>query len=88
MTDIIIIINEIIATLSNPNIWIRLALASILLVILIGFSLWQNTNLEKKILWSFLRGLIQIILLGSVLLLIFPQIPHYSNYPFTTSFIR
>ena len=71
MTDIIIIINEIIATLSNPNIWIRLALASILLVILIGFSLWQNTNLEKKIIWSFLRGLIQIILLGSVLLLIF-----------------
>ena len=71
MTAIVEILDEIIVTLTDPNIWIRLALASILLVVLILFSLWQNTNLEKKIIWSFFRGLIQIILLGSVLLLIF-----------------
>ena len=71
MTDILDTFNEIFLTLGNPNIWIRLALASILLIVLIIFSLWQNTDLEKKIIWSFLRGLIQIILLGSILLLIF-----------------
>jgi putative ABC transport system permease protein len=71
MTDILNVLNEIFLTLGNPNIWIRLALASILLIVLIIFSLWQNTNLEKKIIWSFLRGLIQIMLLGSILLLIF-----------------
>lgn len=71
MTAIVDILDEIIVTLTDPNIWIRLALASILLLVLILFSLWQNTNLEKKIVWSFFRGLIQIILLGSVLLLIF-----------------
>jgi len=65
------ILNEIVFTLTDPNIWIRLALASILLVILVIFSLWQNTKLEKKIVWSFFRGLIQIMLLGSILLLIF-----------------
>jgi len=71
MTNILDILNEIILTLSDPNIWIRLALASILLVMLVIFSLWQNTRLEKRIVWSFFRGLIQIILLGSILLLIF-----------------
>lgn len=71
MTDIIGILNEIVLTLSNPNIWIRLALASILLVVLILFSLWQKTDLERKIFLSFLRGLVQIVLLGSILLLIF-----------------
>ncbi|TFG02956.1 MAG: iron export ABC transporter permease subunit FetB [Promethearchaeota archaeon] len=71
MTNIIDILNDIVFTLTDPNIWIRLALASILLVILIIFSLWQNTKLERKIIWSFFRGLIQIMLLGSILLLIF-----------------
>jgi putative ABC transport system permease protein len=42
-----------------------------LIIILIGLSLWKETNLEKKIILSFLRGLAQIILLGSILLLIF-----------------
>jgi len=71
MTNLMDILNEIVFTLTDPNIWIRLALASILLVILVIFSLWQNTKLEKKIVWSFFRGLIQIMLLGSILLLIF-----------------
>jgi putative ABC transport system permease protein len=71
MTNVIDILNDIVFTLTDPDIWIRLALASILLVILIIFSLWQNTKLERKIIWSFFRGLIQIMLLGSILLLIF-----------------
>ncbi|TFG17748.1 MAG: iron export ABC transporter permease subunit FetB [Promethearchaeota archaeon] len=71
MTEILDILNEIVLTLTDPNIWIRLSLACILLVILVLFSVWQNTKLEKKIVWSFFRGLIQIILLGSILLLIF-----------------
>lgn len=62
---------EIITALTNPDIWIRLGLASILLVILIILSIYQKTDLESKIIWSFLRGLAQIILLGSVLLIIF-----------------
>jgi putative ABC transport system permease protein len=71
MVNINSVFNEIILTLTNPNIWIRLAVASILLIVLLIFSLWQKTDLEKKILWSFFRGLIQIMLLGSILLLIF-----------------
>ena len=71
MANITEIFEEIYATLRLTNIWIRLALSSILLVILIVLSLWQKTNLEVKIVWSFFRGLIQIILLGSILLLIF-----------------
>ncbi len=71
MANITEIFDEIYATLRLTNIWIRLALSSILLVILIALSLWQKTNLEVKIIWSFIRGLIQIILLGSILLLIF-----------------
>ncbi|MFX1496071.1 MAG: ABC transporter permease [Promethearchaeota archaeon] len=64
-------LEDIISTLADPNIWIRLAIASILIVILVGLAYWQKTKLETKIVWSFLRGLVQIILLGSVLLLIF-----------------
>jgi len=71
MTDLTSIITDIVQTLADPNIWIRLTLASVLLVILILFSLWQKTSLERKIIWSFFRGLVQIVLLGSILLLIF-----------------
>ena len=58
-------------TLQEPNIWIRIALSAILLIMLIGLSLWQKTSLESKLIWSFLRGFIQIILFGSFLTLIF-----------------
>ncbi|MFW9867873.1 MAG: ABC transporter permease [Candidatus Thorarchaeota archaeon] len=71
MVEIPEFFKEIITTLADPNIWIRLGLASILLVILIVLSIYQKTNLESKIVWSFLRGLVQIILLGSALLIIF-----------------
>jgi putative ABC transport system permease protein len=65
------IIDEIVTSLSDPDIWIRLGLAAILIIVLIGLSNWKEANLEKKIIISFLRGLAQIILLGSILLLIF-----------------
>lgn len=65
------ILTDIFTTLKQADIWIRLALSSILLVILIALSLWQKTHLETKLVWSFTRGLIQIVLLGSILWLIF-----------------
>jgi putative ABC transport system permease protein len=65
------IFDDILSALQDVNIWIRLALSSVLLVVFVILSLWQNTNLETKMIWSFIRGIIQIVLLGSVLLLIF-----------------
>jgi putative ABC transport system permease protein len=62
---------DIWATLKEPNIWIRIALSIALLLMLIGMSYWQKTNLESKLVWSFLRGFIQIIIFGSFLTLIF-----------------
>jgi len=58
-------------SLSQTSIWIRIGLAFILLVVLIGLSFWQKTKLESKLFWSFLRGTIQIVLFGSILGLIF-----------------
>ncbi|MHA1211121.1 MAG: ABC transporter permease [Candidatus Heimdallarchaeota archaeon] len=57
--------------LKDPNIWVRIALSAFLLVMLISLSLWQRTNLESKLIWSFLRGLIQIVIFGSFLTLVF-----------------
>ncbi|NHJ31218.1 MAG: ABC transporter permease [Asgard group archaeon] len=56
---------------NDPNIWIRIGLAFALLIVLIGLSLWQKTRLESKLVWSFLRGTLQIIIFGSILGLIF-----------------
>ncbi|MCE7745758.1 MAG: ABC transporter permease [Candidatus Heimdallarchaeota archaeon] len=58
-------------SLRQANIWIRIALAFILLLVLISLSYWQKTKLELKLIWSFLRGTIQIVLFGSILSLIF-----------------
>ncbi|MCK5183372.1 MAG: ABC transporter permease [Candidatus Heimdallarchaeota archaeon] len=58
-------------SLRQANIWIRIALAFILLLVLISLSFWQKTKLELKLIWSFLRGTIQIVLFGSILSLIF-----------------
>ncbi|NPE07731.1 MAG: ABC transporter permease [Asgard group archaeon] len=58
-------------SLRQVNIWIRIGLAFILLVVLIGLSFWQKTKLESKFIWSFLRGTIQVVLFGSILGLIF-----------------
>lgn len=65
------IFTEILNELKNVNIWIRIGLSAVFLVILIVLSLWQNTNLEGKLLWSFFRGFIQIIVFGAFLTLIF-----------------
>ena len=58
-------------SLRQANIWIRISLAFILLLVLISLSYWQKTKLESKLIWSFLRGTIQIVLFGSILSLIF-----------------
>jgi len=59
------------ALTDEPEIWIRIALAFVLLILLVGLSLWQKTRLESKLVWSFLRGTLQIIIFGSILGLIF-----------------
>ncbi len=59
------------ALTNDVNIWIRMSLAFALLIVLIGFSLWQKTRLESKLIWSFIRGTIQVIIFGSILGLIF-----------------
>ncbi|NHJ33716.1 MAG: ABC transporter permease [Asgard group archaeon] len=65
------ILLDIWESLKQANIWIRIALAFVLLLVLIGLSLWQKTKLESKLIWSFLRGTIQVVLFGSILGLIF-----------------
>ncbi len=66
-----LILLDIWDSLKHANIWIRIALAFVLLIVLIGLSFWQKTKLESKLIWSFLRGTIQIVLFGSILGLIF-----------------
>lgn len=66
-----LILLDIWDSLKHANIWIRIALAFVLLIVLIGLSFWQKTKLESKLIWSFLRGTIQIILFGTILGLIF-----------------
>ncbi len=65
------IFNDIWATLSNVDILIRIALSSVMLLIIIILSLWQRVGMETMFLWSFFRGFIQIVLMGSILTLIF-----------------
>lgn len=65
------IFNDIWATLSNIDILIRIALSSVMLLIIVFLSLWQNVGMETMFLWSFFRGFIQIVLMGSILTLIF-----------------
>ncbi len=54
-------------SLKDINIWIRIGLSAIFLLILVALSFWQRTNLETKLLWSFFRGMIQVILFGLIL---------------------
>ena len=65
------IFNDIWSTLSNVDILIRIALSSVMLLIIVILSLWQNVGMETMFLWSFFRGFIQIVLMGSILTLIF-----------------
>lgn len=65
------IFSDIWTTLSDLDILIRIALSCALLIIIVLLSLWQNVGMETMFLWSFFRGFIQIVLMGSVLTLIF-----------------
>ncbi len=69
--DFIDIFNDIWSTLSNIDILIRIALSSVMLLIIIILSFWQKVGMETMFLWSFFRGFIQIVLMGSILTLIF-----------------
>lgn len=64
-------IYKIIKILSQTDFLLRIGISSILLVLLIILSLWTEIDMEKTFLWSFLRGFLQILLMGSILLLIF-----------------
>jgi putative ABC transport system permease protein len=58
-------------TITQLNILVRIALSAVLLIVILALSFWQNINMEKMFIWSFFRGFIQIILLGSILELVF-----------------
>jgi ABC-type iron transport system FetAB permease component len=58
-------------SLKDINIWIRIGLSAIFLILLVVLSLWQRTDLEGKLLWSFFRGMIQVIIFGLILGVLF-----------------
>lgn len=62
---------EIVHSLCRPAILSRILLSSFLLLLLIFLSLWTNIEMEKNFLWSFLRGFSQLLLMGSLLLVLF-----------------
>ncbi|MHA1331862.1 MAG: ABC transporter permease, partial [Candidatus Hodarchaeales archaeon] len=49
----------------------RLIVSAILLLTIIVLSYWQKIRMEKMFFFSFLRGLIQILLMAMVLIVIF-----------------
>ncbi len=49
----------------------RIILSLILLAIMLGLSRWQHTDLEGSFIYGFIRGLVQIVLLGFILVIIF-----------------
>ncbi len=49
----------------------RLLVSTILFSILIVLSFWKKIQMEKKFLYSFIRGILQILLVASVLIVIF-----------------
>lgn len=57
--------------LKQADLLIRIGFSSIMLIIIVALSLWQKINMETMFLWSFFRGFVQIVLMGSVLTLIF-----------------
>ncbi|UCE13009.1 MAG: ABC transporter permease [Candidatus Heimdallarchaeota archaeon] len=64
------IIPEDIVTLAT-DMFPRIITSIVLLLILIGLSYWQRIEMEKLFLISFTRGLIQIILMATILIVIF-----------------
>lgn len=65
------ILKNLTESFSRPDIFIRILLSLILLAIIVLLSLWKRINIEKTIVVSVIRGFIQIILMGSVLIIIF-----------------
>lgn len=64
-------IYEIIQAVSQLNILLRIGVSSILLLFLILLSKLIEVDMEKTFFWSFLRGFLQILLMGSLLIIIF-----------------
>ncbi|MHA1911514.1 MAG: ABC transporter permease [Candidatus Kariarchaeaceae archaeon] len=50
---------------------IRIAISVILLVMIVVLSYWQHVKMEKQFIINFTRGLVQIVIMASFLLLIF-----------------
>ena len=65
------IIRTFVESLSQPDILIRILLSLILLGIVIVLSLWKKIKIERFMTVSFVRGFIQIILMGLILTIIF-----------------
>lgn len=53
------------------DIGIRIIISTFLLLIITGLSMWQKTKLERMFIISFIRGLVQIVILGFVLIVLF-----------------
>ncbi|MHA1979236.1 MAG: ABC transporter permease [Candidatus Hodarchaeales archaeon] len=49
----------------------RLFVSTVLFGVLIALSFWKKVQMEKKFFFSFLRGILQILLVASVLIVIF-----------------
>ncbi|WP_455143571.1 ABC transporter permease [Candidatus Hodarchaeum mangrovi] len=49
----------------------RLSISIILLILLIALTKWQQIGLEKMFIWSFTRGLVQILIMALILVVIF-----------------
>lgn len=49
----------------------RLAIAAVLIAIAVALSRWNRLSLEKDLLWGAVRGAVQLIVIGHVLLLLF-----------------
>lgn len=54
--------------------WIGLATSLALVVLAAAISLWQRLGLERQVLWAATRALVQLLLVGGALTLLFA--PH------------
>lgn len=64
-------INQLIEESVFWDVVTRIFISAVLLAMLIGLSYWQRIDMERMFLFSFIRGLIQIILMASILVVIF-----------------
>ncbi|OOK70371.1 hypothetical protein BZL30_6722 [Mycobacterium kansasii] len=51
--------------------WIGLATSLALVVLAAAISLWQRLGLERQVLWAATRALVQLLLVGGALTLLF-----------------